>query len=107
MAMNTARRHADGSVETRSSSTDVLDMMLAFLDASTLLWKVLLSLILALLLAGVETTFEAAAMVSLLTITQNPDFDAHPINIHVESILCCQKIFGRKVKNHKHYCGVS
>lgn len=102
MAVNTMACHSDGPVETCSCTTDVQDLLLTYSDASTLSRGDLLSLSLAVSLANLETTSGTAAIIDLLTIIQDPDFDAQRFNIQVKSIACCRKISDRIVKKHKH-----
>lgn len=48
-----------------------------------------------------------AAVIDLLIIIQDPEFDTNLFIVQVKSIYCCQKISDRIVENHKTQHGVT
>lgn len=59
----------------------------------------LLSVLLAVPLAGLETNPGTAAVIDLFTIIQDPDVETHLFIILVKSIACCREISDRKWKS--------
>lgn len=66
----------------------------------------LLSIYLAVILAGLEATSETEAVLDLLTAFKDPALQAHLLNIDVKSIACCRKISDRTAKKRKQSCCV-
>lgn len=61
-----------------------------------------MNLSMAVFLAGLEFISGTEAVINLLTIIQDHDFNVHLFSIQVKNIACCQKHFDRLVKKHKH-----
>lgn len=89
MAVDTTAWHSDGPVGTQSCTKDVQDTLLTYSDTSALFRGDLLNLSLKISFAGLEYSSRTAAVIDLLTIIQNPDFDAPSFNNQIKSIACC------------------
>lgn len=89
MTVDTTACHPDVPVRTCSCTTDVQGLFLFYSNASTLAKGNLMSSSLAVYLAIKETTSGTAAVIELLTIIQNPKFDAQLFNVQGKSIAYC------------------
>lgn len=101
MTADTTARHPDIPVETCSRPTDVQDLQLAYSDAFTSSTGDLCSISLSVAHASQGTTYRTAAALDLFTPIRDPDVDAYPFNIQVESAAYCRKLFKRLIRKQQ------
>lgn len=97
--MGTTTLLRDGRAEIYSCKKDVQGTLRAYIDASTIFRRYMLSLSLHVSLATIENTSGTAN--DLLEIIRDLDFDANLFNIKVYSIPCYQKFSDYVTKKHK------
>lgn len=91
MAVDTTACRIDEPVGTFSWTTDVQGLLVTYSDASTISRCDQLSQLLVVSFAISENVIGEAAVMDLLTIIHDLNFDAHLFNIQVKTITCCEK----------------